>query len=90
MANEQPRPDALRYLDADQVKHPSGTLAGVQVCSSDDQALGAISGVLVEPASRRVRYFVVDRRVALLQRRYMLAADTPAGGGSRMSASRRR
>ena len=78
MANDQARPDALRYLDADQVKHPSGTLAGVTVCSPDDQTLGAISGVLVEPASRRVRYFVVDRRVALLPRRYMLAADTPA------------
>jgi hypothetical protein len=78
MANEQPRPDTLRYLDADHVKHPSGTLAGVTVCSSDDQALGAISGVLVEPASRRVRYFVVERRVALLPRRYVLAADTPA------------
>ena len=78
MANDQPRPDALRYLDADQVKHPSGTLAGVTVCSSDDQTLGAISGVLVEPASRRIRYFVVDRRVALFPRRYMLAADTPA------------
>jgi hypothetical protein len=78
MTNEQPRPDTLRYLDADQVKHPSGTLAGVTVCSADDQKLGAISGVLVEPASRRVRYFVVERRVALLPRRYMLAADTPA------------
>lgn len=78
MANEQPRPDTLRYLDADHVKHPTGTLAGVTVCSSDDQALGAISGVLVEPASRRVRYFVVERRVALLPRRYVLAADTPA------------
>ena len=78
MANEQTRPDALRYLDADQVTHPSGTLAGVTVCSPDDQKLGAISGVLVEPASRRVRYFVVQRRVALLPRRYMLAADTPA------------
>lgn len=78
MANEQTRPDTLRYLDADHVKHPSGTLAGVTVCSHDDQALGAISGVLVEPASRRVRYFVVERRVALLPRRYVLAADTPA------------
>jgi len=78
MANEQTRPDTLRYLDADHVQHPSGTLAGVTVCSSDDQALGAISGVLVEPASRRVRYFVVERRVALLPRRYVLAADTPA------------
>ena len=78
MANDQPRPDALRYLDADQVEHPSGTLAGVTVCSSDDQKLGAISGVLVEPASRRVRFFVVDRKGALLSRRYVLAADTPA------------
>src|SRR6187200_978420 len=78
MAYDEPRPDALRYLDADQVQHPSGTLAGVTVCSSDDEKLGDISGVLVEPASRRVRYFVVERRVALLPRRYMLAADTPA------------
>jgi len=78
MAHDESRPDALRYLDADQVKHPSGTLAGVTVCSSDDEKLGDISGVLVEPASRRVRYFVVERRVALLPRRYMLAADTPA------------
>jgi hypothetical protein len=78
MANEQPRPDTLRYLDADHVKHPSGTLAGVTVCNPDNEALGAISGVLVEPASRRVRYFVVERRVALLPRRYVLAADTPA------------
>ena len=78
MAHDEPRPDALRYLDADQVKHPSGTLAGVTVCSSDDEKLGDISGVLVEPASRRVRYFVVERRFALLPRRYMLAADTPA------------
>jgi hypothetical protein len=78
MAHDEPLPDALRYLDADQVKHPSGTLAGVTVCSSDDEKLGDISGVLVEPASRRVRYFVVERRVALLPRRYMLAADTPA------------
>jgi hypothetical protein len=78
MANEQTRQDSLRYLDADQVSHPSGTLAGLMVCSSDDEKLGAISGVLVEPASRRVRYFVVERRVALLHRRYMLAADTPA------------
>jgi hypothetical protein len=79
MANEQPQRDAtLRYLDADQVTHPSGSLAGVTVCNPDDQAIGAISGVLVEPASRRVRYFVVERRVALLHRRYVLAADTPA------------
>jgi len=78
MANELPSPDVLRYLDADHVKHPSGTFAGLTVCSRDNQKLGAISGVLLEPASRRVRYFVVERRTALMPRRYVLAADTPA------------
>jgi hypothetical protein len=78
MANELPSPDALRYLDADHVQHPSGTFAGLMVCGHDNHKLGAISGLLVEPASRRVRYFVVERRVALVPRRYVLAADTPA------------
>jgi hypothetical protein len=77
MANELPRADALRYLDADHVEHPSGTFAGVTVYSQDDQKLGSISGVLVEPTSRRIRYFVVQRS-GLLPRHYMLAADTPA------------
>lgn len=78
MSSELSQPEALRYLDADHVKHPSGTFAGLTLCSGDDHKLGAISGVLVEPASRRVRYFVVERRTALMQRRYILAADTPA------------
>jgi hypothetical protein len=78
MANELSQADGLRYLDAEHVKHPSGTFAGLTLCSPDDQKLGSISGVLVEPASRRVRYFVVERRTALLQRRYILPAETPA------------
>lgn len=77
MATELSQPDGLRYLDADHVKHPSGTFAGLTLYSGD-RKLGAISGVLVEPASRRVRYFVVERRVALLPRKYILRADTPA------------
>lgn len=78
MASELSQPDALRYLDAEHVQHPSGTFAGLTLCSADDHKLGVISGVLVEPASRRVRYFVIERRVALLPRRYTLPADTPA------------
>src|SRR5262245_35408198 len=78
MAKELSRSHALRYLDAAQVKHPSGTFADLTLFSPDDHKLGAISGVLVEPASRRVRYFVVERRTALVPRRYVLAADTPA------------
>jgi hypothetical protein len=78
MASELIGLDTLRYLDADHVKHPSGTFAGVVLCSRDSEPLGAISGVLVEPASRRVRYYVVERRTVLMPRRYVLAADTPA------------
>ncbi len=78
MSSELSQPDALRYLDAEHVSHPSGTFAGLMLCSADDHKLGAISGVLVEPASRRVRYYVVERRIALLLRRYVLPADTPA------------
>jgi hypothetical protein len=69
----------LRYLAADHVQHPAGgTFEGLTLCSDADEKIGAISGVLVEPASRRIRYFVVDRRTMLLGRRYLLAADTPA------------
>ena len=78
MASELNQVDALRYLDAEHVKHPSGTFAGLTLCSSDDHKLGAISGVLVDPASRRVRYFVVERGMALLPRRYILPAEMPA------------
>lgn len=78
MPSELNQPDALRYLDAKHVEHPSGTFAGLTLCSADDHKLGVISGVLVEPASRRVRYFVVERRIALVLRRYTLPADTPA------------
>jgi hypothetical protein len=70
------RTDTLRYLDADHVKHPSGTFAGVTLWSEDDQKLGTITGVLVEPASRRAQYFVIERRTALRPRRYLLPVDS--------------
>jgi xanthine/CO dehydrogenase XdhC/CoxF family maturation factor len=78
MASDSTALDGLRYLDADHVKHPSGTFANLMLCSRDRETLGAISGVLVEPSARRVRYYVVERRSMLMPRRYLLAADTPA------------
>jgi hypothetical protein len=68
--------ETLRYLDADQVEHPSGTFAGHMLCSQDDEKLGAITGMLVEPATRRVRYFVIQRSGVLQRRRYLLPADS--------------
>ena len=67
----------LRYLDAAHVEHPRGTLRGVEVCTEQDEQLGALDGVLIEPATRRVRYFVVGS-TRFARDRYVLRADTPA------------
>lgn len=80
MANEARLSSAsnLRYVEATQVEHPFGTLAGLSMCTEEDTQLGSVEGVLVEPSSRRIRYFVVERPKMLRRRRYVLAADTPA------------
>lgn len=76
----KPAPDAeaLRYLDAVHVMYPNGTLAGVQICTGNDEPLGAIGGVLLEPLQRRVRYFVIERSAMLKKRRYLVPADRDA------------
>jgi hypothetical protein len=66
----------LRYLDADHVNHPSGNFAGVTLWSQDDEKLGSVKGVLVDPSTRSVRYFVVERRETLKARRYLLPVDS--------------
>lgn len=68
--------ESLRYLDADHVSHPSGTFAGLSLCSEDDEKLGNVVGVLLEPASRRVQYFVIERWSVLRGRRYLLPVDS--------------
>ena len=68
--------ETLRYIEAEQVEHPSGTFAGHMLCSQDDEKIGAIAGMLVEPATRRVRYFVIERNSVLKRRRYLLPADS--------------
>jgi hypothetical protein len=72
-----PEDSGLRFLDAAHVEHPSGTLGGLAVCTDENEQLGALDGVLIEPATRRVRYFVVGADRAP-RGRYVLPADTPA------------
>jgi hypothetical protein len=69
----------LRYLDAGHVEHPTGTLEGLAVCTEQNEQIGCVDGVLIEPATRRVRYFVVDtvRRRHDAHERCVLAADSP-------------
>jgi uncharacterized protein YrrD len=49
----------LCYLKAQNVEIPAGKLADLEVCSRDDEKLGDLDGVLIEPSARRVRYLVV-------------------------------
>ena len=69
----------LRYLDAGHVEHPSGTLEGLSVCTDHDEPIGCLDGVLIEPSTRRVRYFVVDsvRAARSKHERCVFAADGP-------------
>jgi hypothetical protein len=69
---------ALRYLDAAQVVHATGTLDGVEICTEKDECLGAIGGVLVDTAQRLVRYFVLERPSILRKRRYLVSASRDA------------
>jgi hypothetical protein len=74
----QPDDTSLRYLDAASVLHPEGSLEGIRVCTPADEPIGSVEGVLIEPAHRRVRYYVVVRSTLLRNRRYMVPADRVA------------
>ncbi|HVH56474.1 MAG TPA: PRC-barrel domain-containing protein [Vicinamibacterales bacterium] len=68
----------LRYMDAAHVVHPNGTLEGLEVQTREAQPLGRIGGVLLEPARRKVRFFVVECAALLSRRRYLVPADRGA------------
>lgn len=76
MAIDEPAHTAdLRYLKAEHVRCPIGALAGLEVRSSDDESLGHLDGVLLDPAQRRVCYLVLHSAGLLRRRRYLLPVD---------------
>jgi hypothetical protein len=74
----------LRYLDAGHVHSPLGGLRHLQVLGADEEPLGEVDGVLIDPAERRLRFFVVASN-GTVRRRFLLPIDVPA----RMDADRR-
>jgi hypothetical protein len=68
----------LRFLKADSVNCPSGTLADFRVVTADAEALGNVSGVLISPTTRRCEYFVIVSPGWLSHRRFLL----PVGAGA--------
>jgi hypothetical protein len=63
---------ALRYLDATHVLSPAGELRDFQVSDTGGFSLGKLTGVVVDPAARRLRYFVVEVARWLSKRRYLV------------------
>ena len=49
----------LCYLEARNVEIPAGKLADLEVRTCDEEKLGDVDGVIIEPSARRVRYLVV-------------------------------
>lgn len=67
----------LRYLDASRVDSPLGYLGSLEVCGIDDQKLGRVAGVLIDPTQRRLRFYVVSAAPSP-DRTYLLSTDSPA------------
>ena len=68
---------ALRYLPAEHVDTPVGALAGTILVSPTDETVGTLDGVVIDPALRKVRYFVVRSGNWLKTHRHLVPV-TPA------------
>ncbi len=62
----------LRYLDATAVFSPAGELRDFKVSDSLGSSLGRLTGFVVDPAARQLRYFVVEVARWLSKRRYLI------------------
>lgn len=72
----------LCYLEAARVESPAGSLGEVQLQNRDDQVIGQLDGVVINPGERRLLYYVVTRPGLFRNRRYLLPAEQPAQMGS--------
>ena len=68
----------LCYLDASKVMGPAGILASLDVRTRHDRTLGNIDGVLIDPAERKLRYFVIESAQSADHRRYLLPIEAAA------------
>ncbi len=64
--------ETLRYLDATHVLGPAGELRDFHVNDAAGLALGILTGFVVDPAARRLRYFVVEAGRWLSRHRYLI------------------
>jgi hypothetical protein len=72
MTTDAPDRGRLCYLAAASVQGPFSTCDGVEVWNDDDGMIGRLDGIVLDPASRRVRYLVVAARTMFRRLRYLL------------------
>ena len=66
---------ALRYLEADAVQVSEQAAGRFAVRTADDRVLGFVEAVLIEPRSRRARYYVVATPGVFSSRRHLVPTD---------------
>jgi hypothetical protein len=67
----------LRYVSVTMVQSARARLAGKVLCSSSSHVLGRLDGIIVDPAARRVLYFVVQAGCARDERYLLPFGFTP-------------
>jgi hypothetical protein len=65
---------ALRYIAAEHVDTPTGRLDGTVLVSSENETVGTLDGMIIDPVERHVRYFVVRSRNWLKSRLHLVPA----------------
>jgi hypothetical protein len=63
---------SLRYVTADHVDTPTGSLAGTVVIGSGGERLGNLHGIVIDPLERRAPYLIVAARKHLRTHRYLV------------------
>src|SRR5437762_3135476 len=62
----------LRYIDAGHVDTPAGRLEDAVLVSPTNATLGRLDGIVIDPAARQVRYYIVETRGWLSSHHYLL------------------
>jgi len=69
------RESGLCFLKASRVDGPTGDLGGLQLHGQSDETLGMLNGILIDPAARRVRYFVLETPGWFRSRKYLISTE---------------
>jgi len=76
--HESPAGSALRYVDAARLQIADADLRRADFRGTRDQKIGTLEGVMIDPAARRLRFFVVKSHGWFTSRRFLLPVEWPA------------